>query len=58
MWIDEHVTLVIVATRSNARHASRVGLQRLAMENNSYFFTSTSAPMPTAPGPDRSITPR
>ena len=32
MWIDEHVTLVIVETRSNARHASRVGLQRSAME--------------------------
>ena len=32
-------------------------LQRTALANNSDFFTSASAPMPTASGPVRSITP-
>ena len=43
----------IVATR----HASKVGLQRSALANNSEFFTSASAPMPTTSEPDRSIPP-
>ena len=38
MWIDEHVTWVILATWSAAQHASRVGLQRSALANNSELF--------------------
>ena len=56
MWIDEHVPWGIVATRSAARHASKVGLQRSALANNSEFFTSASAPMPIASDPGWSIT--
>ena len=56
MWIDEHVPWVIVATWSAARHASKVGLQRTALANNSDICTSSAAPMPTASDPGRSIT--
>ena len=57
-WIDEHVPWVIVATRSAARHAFKVRLQRSALANNiKRFFTSASAPMPTASDPGQSITP-
>ena len=49
------VRLVIAATRSAARHASKVDLQCLALANNSDFFTSALAPMSTASRPGWSI---
>ena len=51
------VPWVVVATWSAARHASKVDLQRSALANTSEFFTSASAPMPTASESGRSITP-